>query len=157
MDYSKGTYITWAKYNESPEIMTYNGDIIFCKTASIGKVALVKNLPYKATINPQLVVLKNIQCNAQYLTYVLETTMVQNKVKSLAGVGSVPNISQKALAEMIVPVPTLTAQENLVGILSRFDTLANDLSAGLPLEIEKRQQQYEYYRDRLLTFRRIDA
>ncbi len=157
MDYSKGTYITWAKYNESPEIMTYNGDIIFCKTASIGKVALVKNLPYKATINPQLVVLKNIQCNAQYLTYVLETTMIQNKVKSLAGVGSVPNISQKALAEMLIPIPTLSTQENIVGILSRFDTLANDLSVGLPLEIEKRQQQYEYYRDRLLNFRRIDA
>ena len=157
MDYSKGTYITWAKYNESPEIMTYNGDIIFCKTASIGKVALVKNLPYKATINPQLVVLKNIQCNAQYLTYVLGTTMIQNKVKSLAGVGSVPNISQKALAEMLIPIPTLTSQENIVGILSRFDTLANDLSAGLPLEIEKRRQQYEYYRDKLLTFKRKTA
>ena len=76
MDYTKGTYITWAKYEESPEIMTFNGDIILCKTASVGKVALVKGLPYKATINPQLVVLKEIQCNAPFLTYVLNSNSI---------------------------------------------------------------------------------
>lgn len=144
MDYKKGTYITWEKYEESPEIMTYNGDIIFCKTASVGKTALVKDLPYKATINPQLVVLKDIQCNAPFLAYVLEADTIQNKVVSLAGVGSVPNISQKALSDLEIPLPPLPVQEAIVNILDRFAVYAAELQA--------RQQQYNYYRDTLLSF-----
>lgn len=138
MDYSKGTYITWQKYEESPEIMTRNGDIIFCKTASVGKVALVKDLPYKATINPQLVVLKDVQCNSSFLAYVLGTDLVQNKVISMAGVGSVPNISQKALSEIEIPVPPLPVQEEIVRILDNF--------TELQAELQKRLQQYEYYK-----------
>lgn len=142
MDYSKGTYITWQKYEESPEIMTRNGDIIFCKTASVGKVALVKDLPYKATINPQLVVLKDVQCNSSFLAYVLGTDLVQNKVISMAGVGSVPNISQKALSEIEIPVPPLPVQEEIVRILDNF----TELQAELQAELQKRLQQYEYYK-----------
>ena len=142
MDYSKGTYITWQKYEESPEIMTFNGDIVFCKTASVGKVALVKDLPYKATINPQLVVLKDIQCNSPFLAYVLGTDLVQNKVISLAGVGSVPNISQKALSEIEIPVPPLPVQEEIVRVLDTF----TELQAELQAELQKRLQQYEYYK-----------
>lgn len=142
MDYTKGTYITWAKYEESPEIKTYNGDIILCKTASVGKVALVKDLPYKATINPQLVVLKDIQCSAPFLTYVLGTDEVQRKIISMAGVGSVPNIPQKALAEIEIPIPPLPVQEELVRVLDTF----TELQAELQAELQKRLQQYEYYK-----------
>ena len=152
MDYSKGTYITWQKYEESPEIMTFNGDIVFCKTASVGKVALVKDLPYKATINPQLVVLKDIQCNSPFLAYVLGTDLVQNKVISLAGVGSVPNISQKALSEIEIPVPPLPVQEEIVRVLDTF----TELQAELQAELQKRKQQYNFYRDNLLNFKNIN-
>ena len=152
MDYSKGTYITWQKYEESPEIMTFNGDIVFCKTASVGKVALVKDLPYKATINPQLVVLKDIQCNSPFLAYVLGTDLVQNKVISLAGVGSVPNISQKALSEIEIPVPPLPVQEEIVRVLDTF----TELQAELQAELQKRKQQYNFYRDNLLNFKDIN-
>lgn len=152
MDYSKGTYITWAKYEESPEIMTFDGDIIFCKTASVGKVALVKNLPYKATINPQLVVLKDIQCNASYLAYVLGTDAVQSKVVSMAGVGSVPNISQKALSELKIPLPPLPVQEEIVRILDTFTELQAELQTELQAELQARQLQYNFYRDQLLAF-----
>lgn len=142
IDYTKGTFISWKKYNESPEIITYDGDIIFCKTASVGKVALVKNLPYAATINPQLVVLKDIKCNAPFLTYVLGTDSFQKKVISMAGVGSVPNIPQKSLADLEIPVPPLPVQEEIVRILDTFT------------ELQKRQQQYNFYRDNLLNFNR---
>ena len=148
MDYSKGTYITWQKYEESPEIMTCNGDIVFCKTASVGKVALVKDLPYKATINPHLVVLKDIQCNSPFLAYVLGTDLVQNKVISLAGVGSVPIISQKALSEIEIPVPPLPVQEEIVRVLDAF--------TELQAELQKRKQQYNYYLDNLLNFKNIN-
>ena len=54
---------------------------------------------------------------------------------------------------MEIPVPPLEEQEHIVSILDRFDKLCNDISEGLPAEIEARQKQYEYYRDKLLTFK----
>ena len=72
MVYKGCTYITWEKYEESPEIKTYDGDILFCKTGStVGKVAMVKELPCEATINPQLVVLKNITIDSKFLNYIM--------------------------------------------------------------------------------------
>ena len=56
-----------------------------------------------------------------------------------------------------IPVPSIEEQERIVAILDRFDTLCNDISAGLPAEIEARQKQYEYYRDKLLTFKELIA
>ena len=106
MDYSNSTFITWDKYEESPEIKIYNNDVVFCKTGStVGKVAIVKNLPCKATINPQLVVLKDITINFKYLAYSLAIYPLQYKVKVLAGVGSVPNISQSKLGSLEIPIP----------------------------------------------------
>ncbi len=55
--------------------------------------------------------------------------------------------------EMVIPVPSLAEQARIVAILDRFDALCTDLTAGLPAEIAARQKQYEYYRDRLLTFK----
>ena len=52
-----------------------------------------------------------------------------------------------------VPVPPLDEQARIVAILDQFDALVNDLSSALPAEVQARRQQYEYYRDRLLTFR----
>lgn len=66
--------------------------------------------------------------------------------------GAVPHISMKDIASFSVPLPSLKEQQRIVDILDRFDTLCNDLTAGLPAEIEARQKQYEYYRDKLLTF-----
>lgn len=62
-------------------------------------------------------------------------------------------MNQKNLNKIPIPVPSLAEQQRIVGILDRFDTLCNDLTSGLPAEIEARQKQYEYYRDKLLSFR----
>lgn len=56
-----------------------------------------------------------------------------------------------------IPIPPLAEQERIAAILDRFERLTTDLQAGLPAEIKARQQQYEYYRDRLLTFKRKTA
>ncbi len=71
--------------------------------------------------------------------------------------GNYPSISNNTLLEYEVPVPSLANQQRIVAILDRFDRLTNDLTSGLPAEIEKRRQQYEYYRDKLLTFKRKGA
>ena len=153
LNYEDCSYISWAKYEESPEIKVAVGDVIFTKTASVGKTALVKYLPKEATINPQLVVLKNIQCNPAFLAYVLKTYRFQQEVAKLQGVGSVPNISQTSLSGITIPVPPLAEQQRIVDILDRFSTLTTDITAGLPAEIEARRKQYEYYREQLLTFK----
>ncbi|MEG1447434.1 MAG: restriction endonuclease subunit S, partial [Ruthenibacterium sp.] len=64
-------------------------------------------------------------------------------------------IGLSSLAQIHIPIPPLAEQQRIVDILDRFDTLCNDISNGLPAEIKARQQQYEYYRDKLLTFKNI--
>ena len=66
--------------------------------------------------------------------------------------GAVPSIRRPMLNSFNVVVPTIQEQERIVSILDRFDTLCSDITSGLPAEIEARQKQYEYYRDKLLTF-----
>lgn len=155
LDFSNCSYISWFKYNESPEIQAEIGDVLFTKTASVGKCALIKYLPKSATINPQLVLLKKITCNAAYLTYVLLGNKFQDEVKKVTGIGSVPNIPQSSLSQIRIPIPPLPEQRRIVAILDHFETLVNDLSVGLPAELEARRKQYEYYRDKLLTFDRV--
>lgn len=142
------TYISWYKYEESPEIQISVGDIIFGKTASVGKTALVKTLPEKATINPQLVLLKNIKCNNVYLSFVLKTYRFQSEIEKIKGLGTIPTISQKDLGKLEIPVPPIEVQQEIVRILDKF----TELEAGLQAELDARKKQYEYYRDELLTF-----
>ena len=86
----------------------------------------------------------------KYLYYILKNMEKQfNDMKRGAGV---PHISGAALLETKIPIISLSEQERIVAILDRFDTLCNDISEGLPAEIEARQKQYEYYRDKLLNF-----
>lgn len=151
LNFEKCTYISWAKYKESPEIMIKEGDIIFCKTASVGKTALVRYLPKEATINPQLVVLKNIKTNSAYLSYVLKSRDFQNQVNKIKGVGSVPTFTQRDFANLLIPVPPLAIQNEIVYILDKF----TELEAELEAELEERRKQHEYYRNKLLTFNEI--
>ena len=152
------TYISWEKYDESPEIKIEIGDIVLVKTGStVGKTAIVRELIEKATINPQMVVLKEIQCSPAYLSHYINTPYFQLKLKSLCGQGSVPNISQTKLSTISIPIPPLSEQRRIVDLLDRFDTLTNSISEGLPKEIALRRKQYEYYRDALLSFPRPEA
>ena len=66
-----------------------------------------------------------------------------------------PRGNKEQVMKYLLAIPSLAEQERIVGILDRFDALCNDISTGLPAEIEARQKQYEYYRDRLLNFESI--
>ena len=66
--------------------------------------------------------------------------------------GAQPKLNQQNLYKIPIPLPSYQKQKEIVTILDRFDTLCTDLSSGLPAEIEARQKQYEYYRDKLLSF-----
>jgi len=69
----------------------------------------------------------------------------------------VTRLRQDKLLAYKIPVPSLEEQERIVAILDRFDALCNDLTSGIPAEIEARQKQYEYYRDKLLSFKEVMA
>nr|WP_315408232.1 restriction endonuclease subunit S [uncultured Prevotella sp.] len=73
-------------------------------------------------------------------------------IKSL-GAGSQTNINSRIIKELRIPIPPLSEQQRIVSILDKFDTLTTSISEGLPKEIELRRKQYEYYRERLLSFR----
>ena len=66
--------------------------------------------------------------------------------------GNFNSVDMGALKQLCVPIPAISEQERIVSILDRLDALCTDLSSGLPAEIEARQKQYEYYRDKLLAF-----
>lgn len=158
LTFDNNTYISWEKYDESPEIIAKIGNIVFTKTGStVGKTALITELPQECTINPQLVLITCMGCNNAYLKHVMQNASFQLKVRKFAGVGSVPNISQKALASIEIPIPPVQEQERIANILDRFESLTTSLQSGLPAEISARRQQYEHYRDKLLTFKRKGA
>ena len=71
--------------------------------------------------------------------------------------GTIARLYNDNILNATIPVPSIAEQQRIVAILDRFDTLTNDLTSGLPAEMEKRRQQYEFYRDKLLTFKRKEA
>ena len=117
LDFSKCTYINWDKYYESPEILLENGDIVLVKTASIGKCAVVKNLPHEATLNPQFVVLKQLVGVPDFICYYLKSSIAQNTIKKMAGGVAIPTLSQKKLGMLIVPTPSQDEQQSIVAYL----------------------------------------
>ena len=66
--------------------------------------------------------------------------------------GGTPSVNASDLINIMVDVPSIDEQKRIVETIDRFDTLCNDISSGIPAEIEGRRKQYEYYRDKLLTF-----
>ena len=77
-------------------------------------------------------------------------------LEKLNTAGGVPSLTQTVLNKILISLPSLEEQQRIVDILDRFDKLCNDISEGLPAEIEARQKQYEYYREKLLTFKNIN-
>lgn len=71
------------------------------------------------------------------------------------GDGTRGGLSLRLLKPYTIPIPTIDKQKEIVEVLEKFNTLINDISEGIPAEIEARQKQYEYYRDKLLSFKRI--
>ena len=89
----------------------------------------------------------------QYCGFCFRHNDVRKQIIQRASFTTRALTSGTALAKIQIPVPPLTEQERIVAILDKFDALVNDISSGLPAELEMRRKQYEYYRDRLLTFK----
>ena len=136
MDYSTCTYISWYKYNESPEIMISNGDILLVKTgSSYGKSALVEHLPHEATINPQSVVLKNFKIYNKFLAYQIRTKRIKDEFDKFVSGTAIPTFSQAKLSEVLICLPPLEEQHRIVSILDasfeKIDALKKNAEENL--------------------------
>lgn len=99
-------------------------------------------------------ILKHNQ-NSKFLAYYFQTEAFHSQKRKLATGTKVMDITATKLEEILISLPPLEEQQRIVDILDRFDRLCNDISEGLPAEIEARQKQYEYYREKLLNFKKL--
>ena len=127
LNFDKCTYISWFKYEESPEIMLNIGDIVVVKTgSSYGKNAIVDRLPEKATLNPQLMVLKQIKCNHNYLCDFLNSNYFRKEFENLVNGTAIPTFSQEKFSSKKFPLPPLAEQKR---IASKIESLFSILDA----------------------------
>ena len=131
------------------------GDVLFSGTGTIGETAVIEKEPSNWNIKEGVYAIKPNQTMIQpmYLRYILMTDFIKKEYMKKAAGGTVQSVPMGELKKIRIPVPSLQEQNRIVGVLKQLDDLCNDLTSGLPAEIEARQRQYEYYRDKLLTFK----
>jgi type I restriction enzyme S subunit len=100
-----------------------------------------------------LVIVTNPQISVKYLYYILSITAPKYVNR---GMGN-PKLMSNVMGDVRIPVPSKDKQSKIVRILDYFSILCSDISSGLPAEIEARTNQYEYYRDKLLSFKRKET
>lgn len=139
--------------NSSAKMIPANCVIVAMYGATAAKVAINK-IPLctnQACCNLE------IDEDKALVRYVYQWICKQYEVLKAMGEGSQHNINAKKVKDFKIPIPSLEEQNRIVSILDRFESLTTSLQSGLPAEIAARRQQYEYYRDKLLTFKRKGA
>ena len=160
IDFNSCVFVSKERYEMDPNIIVGKGDILITKDGTLGKVAFMAEEPNKpTTLNSGVFRIHTTdpQVSSRYLFHYFTSKYFTDFVNSVKTGSTIPHLTQQGLVSLNIPIPSLEEQNRVVSILDRFGTLTTDLSLGLPAEIEKRKQQYEYYRDKLLTFKRKGA
>lgn len=135
------------------------GDVLFASTGTgtVGRMAVVDNYDFSWSVSETIFCLKPKKSviHPYYLMYALYTQSAKNQFEPRISKGSVPHLKVKDLLEVKIPVPNMKEQKRIINLMRKFDSLCNNISQGLPAEIAARQKQYEYYRDKLLTFKEL--
>ncbi|WP_346859515.1 restriction endonuclease subunit S [uncultured Draconibacterium sp.] len=138
------TYLSWKKYYESPEIMVFSGDLIFVKTGStIGKIALIPETNEKITLNPQLVVFKEIKINSEFLYFLFTTSYIQKIIELDIIGGAAGTLSQQKTKSIPVFFPEPEKQRTICeNIKTDFEKIeVAKLKAQLEIEKAKEYQE----------------
>ena len=148
------------KYANEQLCPLYKDDILMVMSDLPNGKALAKcylvDASEKYTLNQRIgafTVIRSNLINTKFLYYLLNRNYQLLRYDN--GVDQT-NLRKDNFLKITIAVPSLKHQMEVVSILDRFDTLCNDLSSGLPAEIEARQKQYEYYRDKLLSFKELE-
>ncbi len=135
------------------------GDMLFTYVGTIGQVALV-NEEDRFYLAPNVALIRTTtdKLMPKFMRYYFQSSQFwKTQIDRLLQSSSMQNIPMGKIRKFKIPVPPLAEQKRIVDILDHFDKLCNDISEGLPAEIEARQKQYEYYRDNLLTFKKKET
>jgi type I restriction enzyme S subunit len=131
------------------------GDVIITNTSEnledVGK-AVVWLGDNEIVTGGHATIFKPQKVTGKYFAYYTQTNMFADQKRKYAKGTKVIDVSATDMTKIKIPVPSLDEQDRIVSILDKFDALTNDISIGLPAELKARRQQYEYYRNRLLTF-----
>ena len=132
------------------------GDVLFSGTGTIGETAVIEETPTDWNIKEGVYAIKPNQdlLVPRYLRYLLMTKQIKDEIMKKVAGGTVKSIPMKEMRQLWIPLPPVEKQNELVDLVYRFDALCNDITEGLPSEIEARKKQYEFYRDKLLSFTR---
>ena len=130
---------------------------ILATTATIGEHALIiaDSLANQRFTNLSIRKSLENELSVKYVYYYF--FVIDEWCKANTNVSNFASVDMSKFYNLLIPIPSIAEQQRIVTILDRFDTLTTDLTQGLPAEIEKRRQQYEFYRDKLLTFKRKEA
>ena len=131
------------------------GDVLITTEAPCGNVAQVDDENIALAQRVIKYRPKDNRLDSTFLKYILLGEEFQTKLNGKATGGTVKGIKGSILHKLTIPLPSIEEQRKIVKILDRFNKLCNDISEGLPAEINARQKQYEYYRDKILTFKMI--
>ena len=146
-------YISIEKFYEYKEKYPYpkKGMILISTSGTIGRTVVFDGKPaYYQDSNIVWIDNDEERVLNKYLYYFYQT----NPWKIDIG-GTIERLYNENIEKTSVPLPPLEEQQRIVDTLDRFDRLCNDISEGLPAEIEARQKQYEYYREKLLSFKKL--
>ncbi len=146
-------YISKEKYEEYKTNYSYpkKGDILISAAGTIGRTVVYDGEPaYYQDSNIVWIDNDETKVLNKFLYY-----CYQLKPWTISTGGTIARLYNDNISKAKIPCPPLEEQQRIVDILDRFDKLCNDISEGLPAEIEARQRQYEYYRDKLLTFKEL--
>lgn len=154
LDLSDVKYIDQSDLSKLERSKLHIGDMLFTYVGTIGQVALVdKEDKYYLAPNVALIRCDKKILLPEFMRYYFQSTQFWDRqINRLLQSSSMKNIPMGKIRQFKICCPPFAEQERIVAILDRFDALCNDLTSGLPAEIAARQKQFEYYRDKLLSF-----
>ena len=148
-------HITQEALTQTPiKLLPKNTIAIVARSGILKHTLPVVFIPFETTVNQDIKALTvALNVDPRYAYHVINANSDDILRKAKKQGGTVDSLDIQKFMNYLVPLPPLPEQRRIVAILDRFDALCNDLTSGLPAEIAARQRQYEYYRDKLLTFR----
>ena len=129
------------------------GGVFVISAGAAGEVGYLKEKFWAADDCFTFTPIHSNSIGQKYLYHVLINESLN--IKRMVRKASIPRISKGSLLKLKIPLPPLEKQKEIVEILDKFEKLTNDISQGLPAEIAARRKQYEYYRNKLLTFNEL--
>ena len=156
LDFREENNRYWKGYDGLEKYLLESDDIIIAMDGSLvgQSYGLVKEEQRPLLLVQRVARVRSRKANPHYIYHYISSGRFTDYVNLKRTAGAVPHISLRDIEHFKIPFPSTEKQNQIAAILDRFDALCHDLTQGLPAEIAARKKQYEYYRDKLLTFPR---